>query len=53
LSRLIVNPEFVPELRTSMLQEVDSLKAAGRLNQSINPDKVLNTAFLARAQTKA
>jgi ABC-type nitrate/sulfonate/bicarbonate transport system substrate-binding protein len=53
LGRLIVNPEFIPEIRGSFLAEAESLKAAGRLNQIPNPDIVLNTSFLARARIKA
>lgn len=50
LGRLIVNPEFVPELKASMLQEAESLKAAGRLTQIPDPEKVLNRNFLAKAK---
>ena len=53
LGRLIVNPEFIPEVKVSYLAEAESLKAAGRLNQIPNPDIVLNTSFLARARIKA
>ena len=53
LGRLIVNPEFIPEIRGSFLAEAESLKSAGRLNQIPNPDIVLNTSFLARARVKA
>jgi aliphatic sulfonates family ABC transporter substrate-binding protein len=53
LGRLIVNPDFIPELRSSLVSEAESLKAAGRLNQIPNPDAVLNTSFLARARARA
>lgn len=53
LSRLIVNPDFIPELRTSMRAEAEALKAAGRLDRIPDPDKVLIGSFLQKARASA
>lgn len=53
LGRLIVNPDFIPELRVSMKAEADALKAAGRLERIPDPDKVLVGTFLQKARAAA
>lgn len=50
LSRLIVNPDFIPELKTSLRNEAESLKAAGRLDRIPDADKVLVGTYLAKAR---
>lgn len=49
ISRLVVTPEFLPELLPSMRQEAESLLAAGRIKTIPNPDKALDTQFLKAA----
>jgi len=53
LERLIVTPEFLPELYPSMKLESESLLAAGRIKQIPSPEKALDGRFLKQAATKA
>lgn len=53
LSRLVVTPDFLPELAPSMRQESESLLAAGRIKQIPDPAKALDLRFLERARQKA
>lgn len=50
LSRLIVEPDFIPELKNSLVAEAESLKAAGRLDRIPDPNAVLVPTFLAKAR---
>jgi ABC-type nitrate/sulfonate/bicarbonate transport system substrate-binding protein len=53
LDRLIVNPNFIPELYASMKLESESLLKAGRIKQMPIPEKVLDDRFLKRAAQKS
>lgn len=52
VSRLIVNPDYIPELPASIEAEAASLKSAGKLDRIPDPKKILITEFLARARQK-
>ena len=50
LKRLIVNPDFIPELPQYIRDQAGALKAAGRLDRIPDPDKILLKGFLAKAR---
>lgn len=50
LKRLIVIPDFIPELPQYIREQAGALKAAGRLDRIPDPDKILLKGFLAKAR---
>lgn len=50
LKRLIVNPDFIPELPEYIRAQAGALKASGRLDRIPDPDKILLKGFLAKAR---
>lgn len=52
VSRLIVNPDYIPELPASIEAEATSLKNAGKLDRIPDPKKILVTEFLTKARQK-
>lgn len=50
LKRLIVKPDFIPELPQYIRDQAGALKAAGRLDRIPDPDKILLKGFLAKAR---
>ncbi len=50
LKRLIVKPDFIPELPQYIREQAGALKAAGRLDRIPDPDKILLKDFLAKAR---
>jgi aliphatic sulfonates family ABC transporter substrate-binding protein len=53
IDRLVVTPEFLPELLPSMRQEAESLLAAGRIKSIPDPGKALDTQYLKAAGYKS
>lgn len=53
VSRLIVNPDYIPELPASIEAEAASLKNAGKLDRIPDPKKILITEFLTKARQKS
>ncbi len=49
MGRLIVNPDYIPELPDYIRTQAGALKESGRLERIPDPAKILLTEFLVKA----